>query len=111
MTFGKSIETNKEKIFFCTTTTDPKYSMPRWCPLGLTHSQKRKLQRLRARERKEKEAEKIFNDIHLQFPPPQKEVEAVRATKIENKMATVQAPVGIASSLAEPSVDRPTPES
>jgi hypothetical protein len=51
---------------------DPKYSMPRWCPSGLTQSQKQKLQRLRAKENQEKEAEKIFNDTHPQYPPPQK---------------------------------------
>jgi hypothetical protein len=41
-----------------------KYFLPRWCPHGLTHTQRRKLQRLRLRE-KEKELEeqrdKIFN--------------------------------------------------
>jgi len=29
-----------------------KYHQPRWCPLGLTHTQKRKLQRLRNKEKK-----------------------------------------------------------
>jgi hypothetical protein len=38
----------------------------------LTWSQKRKLQRLRAKESKEEEEEKIFNDTHLQYPPPKK---------------------------------------
>ena len=28
---------------------DPKYNQPRWCPDGLTHTQKRKLQRLRVK--------------------------------------------------------------
>jgi hypothetical protein len=56
--------------------TDPKYSMPRWCPTGLTRSQKRKLQCLRAKENQEKDAEKIFNDTHPQYPPTAKEVEA-----------------------------------
>ena len=30
-----------------------KYHQPRWCPSGLTHTQKRKLQRLRNKEKKE----------------------------------------------------------
>jgi hypothetical protein len=51
---------------------DPKYSMPRWCSLGLTHSQKPKLQRLREKENREKGAEKIFNDTHPQYPRPYK---------------------------------------
>jgi len=35
-----------------------KYHQPRWCPSGLTHTQKRKLQRLCNKEKKEQEAEK-----------------------------------------------------
>ena len=35
-----------------------KYHQPRWCPSGLTHTQKRKLQRLRNKEKKEQEKEK-----------------------------------------------------
>jgi hypothetical protein len=32
---------------------DSKYHQPRWCPGGLTHTQKRKLQRMCAREKKD----------------------------------------------------------
>jgi hypothetical protein len=97
--------------------------MPRWCPPGLTRSQKRKLQRLRAKESQEKEAEKIFNNTHLQYPPPQKKwrpkaVEGKQTTtKIKNKTTLVQHPADMADSpveKAEPSthgVNRPTPES
>ena len=35
-----------------------KYHQPRWCPEGLTHTQKRKLQHLRNKEKREQEAEK-----------------------------------------------------
>jgi hypothetical protein len=104
-------------------TADPKYSMPRWCPTGLTRSQKRKLQRLRAKGNQEKEAEKIFNDTHPQYPPPQKKwrpkvvEEKQTATKIENKTTLVQHPAGMADSPAKKAgpategTDRPTPES
>jgi hypothetical protein len=97
--------------------------MPRWCPVGLTRSQKQKLQRLRAKESHEKEAEKIFNDTHPQYPPPQKKwrpktiEEKQTTTKIENETTLVQHPAGMADSLANkagqstPGVDRPTPES
>jgi hypothetical protein len=64
MIFGKSASTSKEGDTTAIKTADPKYSMPRWCPSGLTRSQKRKLQCLRAKESKEKEVEKIFNDTH-----------------------------------------------
>jgi hypothetical protein len=49
MIFGESANTT-EKDTTTIKTADPKYSMPRWCPAGLTRSQKRKLQRLRAKE-------------------------------------------------------------
>ena len=71
MIFGESTNTT-EKDTATIKTADPKYSMPRWCPAGLTRSQKRKLQRLRAKESQEKEAEKTFNDTHPLYPPPQK---------------------------------------
>jgi hypothetical protein len=54
------------------------------------------LQRLRAKESQEKEVEKIFNDTHPQYPPPQKRwrPKAVEinqmATKTENEIATSQ---------------------
>jgi hypothetical protein len=40
-----------------------KYFQPRWCPPGLTHTQKRRLQRLRCQEQKEKEVEKLRDEI------------------------------------------------
>jgi hypothetical protein len=55
MIFGESDNTTK-KDTTTIKTADPKYSIPRWCPAGLTRSQKRKLQRLRAKESQEKEA-------------------------------------------------------
>jgi hypothetical protein len=50
MIFGESANTTKKEDTATIKTTDPKYSMPRWCPAGLTRSQKRKLQCLRAKE-------------------------------------------------------------
>jgi hypothetical protein len=72
ISFSESANTNKTEDTTAFKIADPKYSMPRWCPAGLTWSQKRKLQRLRAKENQENEAEKIFNDTHPQYPPPQK---------------------------------------
>jgi hypothetical protein len=95
MIFGESANTNKKEDMTVNKTADSKYSMPRWCPSGLTRSQKRKLQRLRAKENQEKEAEKIFNDTHPQYPPPQKRwrpksvEENQTVTKTENKTITV----------------------
>jgi hypothetical protein len=123
MVFGESANTNKTKDTTVIKIVDPKYSMPRWCPAGLTRSQKRKLQRLRAKEHQEKEAEKIFNDTHPQYLPPQKKwrpkvvEEKQTTTKIENKIALVQHPTCMADSPAKKAgpatkgADHPTPES
>jgi hypothetical protein len=43
MIFGESANTIKKEDTTVNKTADPKYSMPRWRPLGLTPSQKRKL--------------------------------------------------------------------
>jgi hypothetical protein len=92
-------------------------------PSRIDTAQKRKLQRLRAKENQEKEAEKIFNDTHPQYPPPQKKwrqkavEEKQTTTKIENKTALVQHPVGMADSPAKKAgpategADHPTLES
>jgi hypothetical protein len=104
MIFDESASTNKKENTTVNKTIKPKYSMPRWCPSGLARSQKRKLQRLRAKEIKEKEAEKIFNDTHPQYPPPQnrwrpKAVEKNQTTtKTENKTTTVQLYAGMVDS-------------
>jgi hypothetical protein len=71
---------------------DPKYSMPRWCPSGLTRSQKRKLQRLRAKENKEKEVERVFNKTHLEYLWKQwkpKDAKAQAQAVILNKAPTM----------------------
>jgi hypothetical protein len=107
MIFSESANTTKKEDTATIKTADPKYSMPRWCPVGLTRSQKRKLQRLIAKENQEKEAEKIFNDTHPQYPPPQKKwrpkaiEEKQTTTKIENKTALVQHPASMADSPAK----------
>ena len=38
---------------------DSKYIQPRWCPLGLSHTQKRRLQRMRKKESMEQQVEVI----------------------------------------------------
>jgi hypothetical protein len=106
MIFGESADTSKKEDTTINKTVNPKYSMPRWCPSGLTRSQKRKLQHLRAKENQEKEAEKIFNDTHPQYPPPQKKwrtkaiEEKQTTTKTENKTTIVQLSAGMVDSPA-----------
>jgi hypothetical protein len=56
MIFGESANTTRKEDTAAIKIADPKYSMPRWFPSGLTWSQQRKLQRLRAKENQEKEA-------------------------------------------------------
>jgi hypothetical protein len=38
---------------------DPKYTQPKWCPLGLTKTKKRRLQRMRNQEKVENEAHPV----------------------------------------------------
>jgi hypothetical protein len=55
---------------------DSKYLQPRWCPLGLTHTQKQKLQWLWLAEMREKEWEKRRDELFHRIKPmtlPKKE--------------------------------------
>ena len=59
MVFGKSAQTNSQKSVLTndheasSSNSASKYHQPRWCPPVLSHSQKRRLQRLRRQEKKE----------------------------------------------------------
>ena len=52
-----------------------KYMQPRWCPIGLSNTKKRKMQRLRLKEKREKELEQqrdeFFNKICPMIPQKQ----------------------------------------
>jgi hypothetical protein len=47
----------------------PECFLPRWCPPGLTHTQRRKLQRLRLCEKREKELEKKRDEDFNNYRP------------------------------------------
>jgi hypothetical protein len=47
----------------------PEYFLPRWCPPGLTHTQMRKLQGLKLREKREKELEKQRDEVFNSYRP------------------------------------------
>jgi hypothetical protein len=67
------------------------YHQPRWCPDGLTHTQKRKLQWMRAREKKEQESKRLrdefFNKLCPMAPRQQWKAkvvsEALKETRVE----------------------------
>ena len=50
-------------------STANKYHQPRWCPPRLTHTQKQKLQRLRNKEKREQEAEKLRDEHFNKYRP------------------------------------------
>jgi hypothetical protein len=50
-------------------SSNSKYFLPRWCPPGLTCTQRRKLQRLRFQEKREKELEKQRDEAFNQYRP------------------------------------------
>jgi hypothetical protein len=97
-----------------------KYSQPRWCPPGLTHTQKRRLQRLRCQEQKEQEAERLRDEQLNKYKPifPQSKVWRVKSanqpagpvepplqtdlTGIANRSDRLEQPVR----LVEPSVQQ-----
>ena len=58
-----------------------KYFQPRWCPPGLTHTQKRRLQHLRRQEHNEKEVEKLRDEQFEKYRPriPQGKMWQVKA--------------------------------
>jgi hypothetical protein len=59
-----------------------RYFQPRWCPLGFTHTQKRKLQRLRFQEKREQKLEKQRDEQFNKYRPivPQGKAWKVKAT-------------------------------
>ena len=58
-----------------------KYFQPRWCPPGLTRTQRRKLQRLRAQEKKDQEFKRLRDKQFNNYRPmvPQGKVWRVKA--------------------------------
>jgi hypothetical protein len=79
----------------------PEYFLPRWCPHGLTHTQRRKLQRLRLHEKREKELEKKRDEDFNSYRPmvPQgKEWRVKAATQtgaVKPPEGAVQPPVAV----------------
>ena len=87
MDIEKSVEVPSQKPVMandheagCSKGAADKYHQPRWCPSGLTHTQKRKLQRLRNKEKKEQEAEKMRDEDVNRYRPmfPQSKVWKVK---------------------------------
>ena len=75
MVFGKLAQTDSQKRVLAndheasSSGSASKYHQPRWCPPGLSHSQKRRLQRLRRQEQKEQEAEKLREEHFNKYRP------------------------------------------
>ena len=75
MVFGKSAQTNPQKQVLAndheasSSNSASKYHQPRWCPPGLSHLQKRRLQRLRHQEQKEQEAKKLRDEHFNKYQP------------------------------------------
>jgi hypothetical protein len=77
MVFGKSatppveepVMANDHEAWSSKTKVADKYHQPRWCPEGLTHTQKRKLQHLRNKEKREQEAEKMMDEHFNKYRP------------------------------------------
>ena len=74
MIFGKSAQNDSQKHVLAndhkasSSGSANKYHQPRWCPLGLSHSQKRRLQCLRRQELAEKLRDEHFNKYRPMVP-------------------------------------------
>ena len=75
MVFGKSAQTDSQKCVLAndheasSSGSASKYHQPRWCPPGLSHSRKRRLQRLRCQEQKEQDVEKLRDEHFNKYWP------------------------------------------
>ena len=78
MVFDKSVNPSVQRPIMdndheaSSSNSTSKYFQPRWCPPGLTRTQKRKLQRLRFQEKKEQEFKRLrdkqFNHCRPMVP-------------------------------------------
>jgi hypothetical protein len=74
-------------------TSKSQYFLPKWCPSGLTRTERRKLQRLRCHERKVKELEQQRDEYFDKYKPviPQKKVWRVKTgEKVETTPQAVR---------------------
>ena len=87
MVFGKSVNPPIQRPIMDNDHEDSssnsisKYFQPRWCPPGLTRTQRRKLQRLRAQEKKDQEFKRLRDKQFNNYRPmvPQGKVWRVKA--------------------------------
>ena len=82
----------------------------RWCPEGLTHTQKRKLQRLRSKEKREQEEEKTRDEYFNKYRPmlPQGKVWQVKTVDQPTEGPVELTPVTGQTGASDRS-DRPEP--
>src|ERR1041385_1542301 len=66
---------------------DPKYTQPKWCPPGISKSQKRRLQRMRSHEKVEQEAEKLRDEWFNEDRPMVPAAKVWRPKQIDNTVA------------------------
>jgi hypothetical protein len=99
MIFEKSVNTSQKLVLLnvheanssnSKDTDKDKYTQPRWCPPGLTHTRKRMMQHLRHQEQKEKEADNL-RDEHF----PQGKVLHVK--KVDQPTGPVRPPPAVRS--------------
>jgi hypothetical protein len=82
-----SAANNHEASTSSTKKIDPKYTQPRWCPLGLSKTKKRRLQRMRTQQKEEEKSEKYRDEFFNLFRPVINPKQ-VWKPKIDEKTAT-----------------------
>ena len=93
-----------------------KYTQLRWCPPVLTHTPKRKLQRLRLRKMRDEEAEKKRDEVFNEIKPmvPQDKQWRVKEPEVPTPPMTVEAvatpkPLGLADAVLGEDSTAPSP--
>src|SRR3954462_5094090 len=66
---------------------DPRYTQPKWCPPGLSKSQKRRLQRMRNHEKVDQEAEKLRDEWFNKERPMVLVANVWRPKQLDNTLA------------------------
>jgi len=112
MVFGKSAQNDSQKRVLAndheasSSGSANKYHQPRWCPPGLSHSQKRRLQRLRRQEQKEQEAEKLRGEHFNKYRPMVPQGKEWRAKPTVQSTGPVEPPQVTGLTGAEDRSDR-----
>ena len=98
MVFGKSVNPSIQRPIMAndheasSSNSTSKYFQPRWCPSGLTRTQRRKLQCLRAQEKKEKEFKRLRDKQSNHYRPMVPQGKVWRVKEVDQPARPIEPP-------------------